>query len=149
MASRSLSDLTPAAREKCMKWVDACKKEAGIDVLVYCTFRPMKEQDALFQVGRTVPGENVTKAKPMGDTVTDARAGDSFHQYRVAWDAVPLANGKPQWGNKEAYKRMGAIAEGLGIEWAGNWKSFKETAHFQFNDGMTLAAFKLTSKQVA
>lgn len=146
MASRSLSDLTPAAREAALKWVDACKKE-GIDVLIYCTFRPGKEQAELYKIGRTVKGENVSAKKPMGDTVTNAPAGDSLHQYRVAWDAVPLKGGKPMWGDKAAYARMGTLAKGLGIEWAGDWKGFKETAHFQVTS-MTLAEYKLQAAVV-
>lgn len=131
MASRSLSDLTPVARERCLKWLDACKSE-GIDVLVYCTYRSGAEQDELYKIGRTLPGKRVTNAK----------AGDSVHQWRCAWDAVPLLSGKPQWSDNAAYARMGAIAEKFGIEWAGKWKSFKETAHFQYTGGLTLADLK-------
>ena len=131
MASRSLSDLAPLAREKCLRWIDGCK-EIGIDVLVYCTYRDATEQDELYKQGRETPGRKVTNAK----------GGDSLHQYRCAWDAVPLKLGKPQWGDSEAYLKMGQVAEKLGIDWAGRWKSFRETAHFQFTNGLTLADFK-------
>lgn len=131
MASRSLSELHPIARELCLKWIDACKR-VGLDVLVYCTYRDGAEQDALYAQGRTAPGKKVTNAK----------AGESFHQYRVAWDAVPLVAGKPAWSDIALYLKMGEIAEGLGIEWAGRWKSFRETAHFQVTQGLTLSDFK-------
>ena len=130
MASRSLSDLHPKAREKALQWLDACKA-AGIDVLIYCTYRDAKEQDDLYRIGREIPGKRVTNAK----------GGQSMHQYRVAWDAVPLIGGKPAWSNSELYRRMGEIAEGFGIEWAGRWKSFREVAHFQYVEGLTLADF--------
>ena len=138
MASRSLSDLTPQAREKCLKWIDACKAE-GVDVLVYCTYRSPEEQDELYKIGREAPGRKVTNAK----------GGDSLHQYRVAWDAVPLKLGKPQWGDSESYLKMGRIAESMGIEWAGRWKTMRETAHFQFTNGVTLAEFKSGKVKVA
>lgn len=131
MASRSLSDLYPAARERALKWLDACKSE-GIDVLIYCTYRPIDEQNELYTHGRTCPG----------DVVTNAKGGDSLHQYRCAWDCVPLVNGKPQWGAKGTYAKMGKLAKAFGIEWAGEWKSFKETAHFQYTGGLTLADMK-------
>lgn len=131
MASRSLSDLHPIARERCLKWIDACKK-AGIDVLVYCTYRDAKEQDELYAKGRTTPGPKVT----------NARGGESIHQYRCAWDWVPLVAGKPQWNNSALYRQAGELAESLGIEWAGRWKSFKETAHCQVTQGLTLADFQ-------
>lgn len=131
MASRALSDLHPFARRRCMQWIDACKR-ADIDVLVYCTYRSDAEQNDLYRIGREIPGK----------VVTNARGGDSFHQHRVAWDAVPLVGGKPAWNSAALYARMGEIAESLGIEWAGRWKSFKETAHFQVTGGLTLADFK-------
>ena len=141
MASRAASDLVPPARERHMKWVDACKK-MGIDVLTYCTFRSSAEQDELYKVGRTVKGENANTKKPMGDTVTNAHGGDSFHQWRCAWDAVPLVFGKPAWGRKDLYAQMGEIAKDFGIQWAGNWTTFKETAHFQYTGGLSLADLK-------
>lgn len=131
MASRSLSDLTPAAREKALRWVDACKAE-GIDVLVYCTYRDAAEQNELYAIGRTKPGKRVT----------NARGGNSIHQYRCAWDAVPLVHGKPAWNDLERYKTMAKCAKALGIEWAGDWVSFKEQAHFQYTGGLTLADLK-------
>lgn len=132
MASRSLSELTPDARELCMKWETACKKE-GIDVLVYCTYRDGNEQNDLYAQGRTKPG----------NIVTNARAGDSYHNWRRAWDAVPLVNGKAAWTDKSLYARMGSIAESMGIEWAGRWTGkLKETAHFQVTGGYTLAQLK-------
>jgi peptidoglycan L-alanyl-D-glutamate endopeptidase CwlK len=141
MASRELSDLVPPARERCLKWQDACKKR-GVDVLVYCTFRSRTEQDEIYKVGRTVVGENPSTKKPMGNTVTNAQGGDSVHQWRCAWDAVPLVFGKPAWGRKDLYALMGTVAKDFGIEWAGNWKSFKEQAHFQYTGGLSLADLK-------
>ena len=131
MASRALSDLNPLVRFKAMQWIDACKK-AGIDVLIYCTYRSAQEQDELYKIGRDIPGKRVTNAK----------GSESLHQYRVAWDAVPLINGKPAWSDNMLYSKMGAIAKEMGIEWAGTWKSMKETAHFQFTNGLTLKDFQ-------
>lgn len=132
MASRSLSDLHPAAREKAMQWETACRS-AGIEVLIYCTYRSGVEQGMLYAQGRTAPGE----------IVTNARAGDSYHQWRCAWDVVPLVGGKPAWTDKARYACMGRIADELGIAWAGNWKGrMKETAHFQYTGGLSLADFK-------
>lgn len=132
MASRSLSDLVPRVRELTLKWIDACKAEK-IDVLVYCTYRSPEEQNELYAIGRTKPGK----------IVTNARAGDSFHQYRVAFDFVPLVGGKPAWGDKTLYTKAGSLAESFGFEWAGRWQGkLKETAHCQFRGSLTLADFK-------
>lgn len=121
MASRSIDDLTPRMREMAVKFLDGCLA-AGIDVLIYCTYRSPEEQDELYTHGRTKPG-------PL---VTNARAGQSKHNSRQAFDCVPLLNGKPQWSDAATYLKMGLIGEAVGLTWAGRWTGrLRETAHFQ------------------
>lgn len=131
MASRDLKELQLPAQDAFRAWLADCKEE-GIDVLVYCTYRDAAEQDELYKQGRTV----------VGKIVTNAKGGESLHQYRVAIDCVPMANGKPQWDDVHTYYKMGQLAKKHGIEWAGDWVKFKETAHFQYTQGLTLADFK-------
>jgi peptidoglycan L-alanyl-D-glutamate endopeptidase CwlK len=142
--SRAISDLNDAAKAKASAFKAKCLKE-GIDVLIYCTYRDHEQQSALYAVGRDKKGR-VIDAKAI---LTNADAGDSFHNWRCAWDAVPLIGGKPQWRNAELYLRMGVIAESLGIEWAGRWKTFKERAHFQYTGGATLADYQSGKIQFA
>lgn len=121
MASRSLSDLNDSTRNKAELFMNACKS-AGIDVLIYCTYRSPEEQDELYAQGRSKPG----------DIVTNARGGQSKHNTREAFDCVPMLNGKPQWSDKASYLKMGVIGESVGLSWAGRWSGkLKETAHFQ------------------
>lgn len=130
--SRSLDDLIPPARERAAKFLQHCQA-AGIEVLIYCTYRDNESQAALYAQGRTTPGAKVTNAKP----------GESWHNYRCAFDCVPMLAGKPMWGDAKSYTRMGEIGESLGLEWAGRWQgSLKETAHFQYTGGLTLADLK-------
>lgn len=130
--SRSLDDLVPAARDKVEDFLALCK-HAGIDILVTSTYRDMESQNALYAQGRTAPGKIVTNAK----------AGDSFHNWRCAVDVVPLVNGKPDWdGSHPIWKQVGELGKQAGLEWAGEWKSFKELAHFQYTGGLTLAQLK-------
>jgi len=126
--SRSLDDLLPWVKTKAEAFIAACDKE-GIDVLITSTYRDNECQDALFAQGRTKPGH----------IVTNARAGQSWHNWRCAFDFVPLVNGKAQWEDLTLFARCGAIAEGVGLEWAGRWKRMKEMAHCQATGGMTLA----------
>lgn len=137
MASRSIDDLTPECRIKAVNFLDKCA-QVGIDVLLYCTLRSNEEQEALFKIGRSIKGNNPRPSKPMGDIVTNARAGESLHNpFGVtgksrAFDAVPLSNGKAMWSDKATYRKMGDIAAKCGLSWAGLWKGdFHETAHFQ------------------
>lgn len=129
--SRNLDDLHPHVAALCRRFVEECDK-AGIDVIITSTYRDHESQQALYNQGRTTPGKKVTNAKP----------GQSFHNWRVAFDFVPVVNGKAQWNDTDTFTRCGEIAESLGLEWAGRWKSFKELAHCQFTGGLTLADFQ-------
>lgn len=127
--SRSLDELLPQVRERVEKFLAACKAE-GIDLLVTSTYRDNQSQEALYAQGRTKPGVKVT----------NARAGQSFHNYRCAVDVVPMMNGKPVWNVKDpVWRRVGALGKAAGLEWAGDWTRFKEYAHFQYTGGLTLA----------
>ena len=126
--SRSLDELLPCVKERAERFIAACKV-AGIDLLVTSTYRDKESQDALYAQGRTTPGKIVTKAK----------GGESFHNYRCAFDVVPLVNGKPNWNDSSpVWAEVGRLGKLAGLEWAGDWKTFKETAHFQYTGGKTL-----------
>lgn len=133
--SRKLEDLHPTVRAKVQRFIQKCD-EAGIDLLVTSTYRDIESQAELYAQGRTKPGKIVTKAKP----------GQSWHNWKVAVDVVPLRNGKPVWGTAGAdgklWQKVGEIGESVGLEWAGRWKTFKEYAHFQYTGGLTLADFQ-------
>lgn len=125
--SRSLDDLLPCVKERALQFIKGCKN-AGIDVLIYCTYRDYEMQDKLYARGRTTPGQRVT----------NARGGRSWHNHRCAFDFVPLVGGKAMWSDSKLYARCGEIGEACGLEWAGRWRSFKETAHMQYTGGLTL-----------
>jgi peptidoglycan L-alanyl-D-glutamate endopeptidase CwlK len=130
--SRSLDDLLPSVRRRAQAFLDACKAQ-GIDILITSTYRDLESQTALYAQGRTAPG----------NIVTNAKAGQSYHNWHVAFDIVPLRNGKPVWNTSGAdgalWERIGKIGESAGLEWAGRWKTFREFPHFQYTGGLTLA----------
>ena len=131
MSSRRLEDLHPRVRAMCEAHLAACRA-AGIDIIVTSTLRTMEEQAALYAQGRSTPGRKVTNAKP----------GQSFHNYGLAYDVVPLRAGKPVWGtigpDLALWQRVGALGKAQGLEWAGDWVRFKEFPHFQWTGGLTL-----------
>lgn len=125
--SRDLKDLLPVVAAKCDAFIAECKRQ-GIDVIITSTLRDNESQDALYAQGRTKPGVIVTNAK----------GGQSIHNYACAFDFVPIVNGKAQWNDINLFNKCGAIAESVGLEWAGRWKTFKELAHCQYTGGLTL-----------
>ena len=127
--SRELSELLPVVGSKAIAFIYGCEA-VGIDVLITCTYRDDESQNALYAQGRTAPGQIVTNAK----------AGESWHNHRCAFDFVPIVNGKAQWNDSALFKRCGEIAESVGLEWSGRWKGkFREMAHCQYTGGLTLA----------
>ena len=126
--SRSLDDLLPVVKVKVQQFLDKAKAE-GIDLLVTSTYRDNESQNVLYAQGRTTGGTKVTNAK----------AGQSFHNWRCAVDVVPIVNGKAVWNDVNTWARVGVIGKSVGLEWAGDWKKFKEFPHFQYTKGLTLA----------
>lgn len=128
--SRNISDLLPSAATKCEAFINACKSH-GIDVIITSTYRDNESQDALYAEGRTAPGS----------IVTHARAGQSYHNYRVAFDFCPVVGGKTRWDDLDTFRKCGEIGEQCGLEWAGRWEHMREYAHLQ------LAGLKLADLQ--
>lgn len=129
--SRDPNDLIEIVRKMCLNFIADCKKN-GIDILITSTYRDNESQAALYAQGRTTKGNKVT----------NANAGQSFHNYKCAFDVVPVVNGKPVWGTSgkdgELWAKIGSIGESCGLEWAGRWAKFKEMAHFQYTGGLTI-----------
>ena len=133
--SRNLDDLAPPVKQRAEAFIAAAKAR-NIDLLVTSTYRDNESQDALYAQGRTAPGNIVTRAK----------AGQSWHNWRCALDVVPLVNGKAIWDDQAMWKQVGEIGKSCGLEWAGDWVTFKEFPHFQYTGGMTLAQLQQGAK---
>lgn len=152
MASRSLDDLDPATRALAQRHLLTCA-DRGLTVLVYCTYRPPEEQARLFWQGRSREqverrarrlerhgcdglAEMLLAAGPQdGPKVTYAGPGESYHQYRLAYDCVPMVDGKPVWRTSgdaaQLWQTLGDAGQDAGLEWAGAWARFREFPHFQ------------------
>lgn len=150
MASRRIEDLDPRLQPLVHEHIEACRKR-GVDLLIYCTLRSVEEQAILFRRGHTASSvrtkmwqleqEGFPKLakiledvgpQPMGPTATKAGPGQSFHNYGLAYDCCPLVGGKPIWdSNAPEYRIMGEEGKRIGLDWAGDWRTFQEFVHFQ------------------
>jgi len=126
--SRSLDDLQPRVAELARRWILDCRA-AGLEILVFSTWRDAEQQDAEYARGRTVPGP----------IVTEQRGGFSMHNWRVALDFCPMEGAKCAWDDRAAFGRAGALAEALGFEWGGRWSTLHDLDHIQYTGGLTLA----------
>jgi peptidoglycan L-alanyl-D-glutamate endopeptidase CwlK len=133
---RKLNELDPKVQASAAAAIAECSA-AGLELLVTCTYRSGAEQDQLYAQGRTKPGAKVT----------NARAGQSFHQYRVALDLYPMVNGKPDFSGKSPnWFKIATIFKKHGFEWAYEWKKFKEMPHFQITGGHPLSYYQSGGK---
>lgn len=131
--------LHPKLREDAMDaYNEICNALSGGAICRFSyTLRTFAEQDALYAQGRTKPGAKVT----------NARGGQSYHNYGLAIDIVLLVNnGKDAlWDNKKDFDKDGqadwmeivAILKRYGFEWGGDWK-FTDTPHFQKTFGKSI-----------
>jgi peptidoglycan L-alanyl-D-glutamate endopeptidase CwlK len=133
--SRKIEDLHPKVQSMAKMFIAACA-DAGIDVIITSTYRDFESQNALYAQGRTKPGKKVTNAK----------AGQSWHNYKLALDFCPIVAGKAQWNDIHSFEKCGHIAEKLGFVWAGRWKRFREYAHIQYTGGHNLTYFQSGGK---
>ena len=130
----SLNKKALAKLEPFIARVEARLALKGVTVEVISGLRSWATQAALYASGRTKAGPIVTKAK----------AGSSWHNYGLAIDlglfkgGVYLDEKKPAEADK-LYAEIGKLAASMGIEWAGKWKTFAETPHFQVTFGLSLA----------
>lgn len=125
-SERNIDGLQPSAQRACRAWLAKCRAE-GINAVVICGLRTITEQRKLYAQGRDTPGK----------IVTNAPGGYSFHNYGLAWDFVvfPGVNerggvGAPLWSGDHT-ARAGQIALDMLLDWAGVWRSFRETPHIQ------------------
>jgi len=108
------------------------------------TFRSFAQQNELYAKGRNKPGRKVTNAK----------AGQSFHNYGLAVDFTLIKNGQAVWdrgsdfdGDKiPDWMEVVKIFEAHGWEWGGRWKSFPDYPHFQKTFGKATSKLQFASK---
>lgn len=121
--------------------LEAAAAKKGIVILITDGYRSAEEQNALYRQGRSDPGAIVTNAK----------GGDSYHNYGLAVDfALRTADGGVIWdmeadgnGNgKSDWMEVVALARQLGFAWGGDWQSFPDYPHLQMDFGYSIGELK-------
>lgn len=125
---RDIISLLPKVQRLCAQFLAEAQKQ-GMPLILTQTYRTIEEQNALYAQGRTKPGKIVTNAK----------GGQSLHNWRVAFDVCFLVGKKASYTGD--WKKLGLIAQKLGLEWGGNWTSFPDKPHFQYLAGYQLKDF--------
>lgn len=126
-----LQQLHPICRDAAIDAYNEAVKATPVGVHPYVdeTLRSFERSDALYQQGRTKPGP----------IVTNARAGQSFHNYGLALDFHLQINGKDVWDEKNPnWMVVVNIFKKHGFKWGGEFKSLKDYPHLEWQ-GYTIA----------
>lgn len=145
-----INTLHPKIRKQVLdaySYVNEKRLGKGVRLRFAYTFRTFAEQDALYAQGRTKPGKIVTNAK----------GGQSIHNYGLALDIVILydlnndgifetaswdmlkdfdKNGQSDWMEVVNYFKS------KGMTWGGDWNGFKDNPHFQIDFGLSWKEMK-------
>lgn len=139
-AKKKLEGVHPVVKEKALKLVENSYKR-GVCIAITQGYRSIEEQNELYAQGRTKPGKIVTNAK----------GGDSYHNYGLAIDfAIINGNNQYVWDTEADFDQdkvsdwMEVVEEAkkLGFEWGGDFKRFKDYPHFQYTFGLSIADLK-------
>jgi peptidoglycan LD-endopeptidase CwlK len=131
----NIHTLLPAAqRQARMFLLRAAQQFANFSVRILSGTRTYAEQNVLFAKGRN--------GNP-GRIVTNAKGGESNHNFGIAWDVGIFDNGRyltgDTAGETKTYRDLAAAAMSPALEWGGNWTSFTDLPHYQMATVLTLA----------
>ena len=123
LKSRDINRLRSDVAANCRTFLELCKAE-GLPVMVTETVRDKEYQAKLYAQGRTEPGRIVTNAKT-----------PSFHwdKAALAFDICKNVKGH-EYDDAEFFERCGAIGKKVGFSWGGDWTSFVDKPHFQWDE---------------
>lgn len=129
---QKIKKLHPQLRPLASKFINEVEKKLGIKLRITDGFRTFDEQNKLYAQGRTTAGKIVTNAK----------GGQSYHNYGLAFDCYLTENGSVTF-KKAVNSEIAKIGKDLGLEWGGDWKSLKDMPHFELNKGTTAKLLSL------
>lgn len=105
--------------------------DQNIAVCVVSGLRTIQQQNQLYAQGRSTGG----------NIVTNAKGGQSPHNFGTAVDLAPLdSKGEINWNDKQGFALIGEAAERLGMVWGGKFKSIVDLPHVESTGWKVLQA---------
>ncbi len=101
----------------------------GFSLTITCVHRTPDEQFALYQQGRTKPGQIVTNINGK-----EKKGAHNYYPSRaIDFAVVDKKTGKITW-DEAKYAPLVTIAPKYGLESGGSWVGFKDLPHIQIPD---------------
>lgn len=122
-----LAGLIPAFARKVNALLDDMEAH-GHPMLIIEGYRSPQRQRALYAKGRTAPGPRVT----------NARAGRSWHNHRLAADLVWVKPGGRGVTWSGPWPLYGQRARKQGLVWGGSFRGLVDSPHVEWHPGITL-----------
>ena len=127
--AQELATLGPKTKAKALDFIKDVYDRYRILLLITDGGRTYAEQKAIYAQGRTLPGRKVT----------NAQAGYSWHNFKRAFDMVPIDSaGGADW-DSTSWSKIGALARAHGLSWGG---SFGDKPHISNKEGATLTILR-------
>jgi peptidoglycan LD-endopeptidase CwlK len=137
-SEKNIATLLPKMQVKARQILKmaADREKAGAPKCVILSgTRTYAEQNVLYAKGRTAGG----------NIVTNARGGQSNHNFGVALDVGLFSGTKYLTGaskaENKAYEDLAHAIKGeiADVAWGGDWRTFKDLPHFEYATGINLA----------
>lgn len=149
-----IMQLHPAVRAEVIATIEKVENgfPANVRVRVTDSLRTEDEQNNLYALGRTKKNpDGYSVKKPLGNIVTNAKFGQSYHNFGLAIDFCLLYdldnNGTfetASWDTLKDYDRDGVadwqevvkLFKTLGWTWGGDFKSLPDSPHLEKSFGL-------------
>jgi peptidoglycan L-alanyl-D-glutamate endopeptidase CwlK len=115
--------------------------DGGVLARIISGTRTYAEQDALYRQGHF--------GNP-GPKVTNARGGQSNHNFGIAWDIGIFTASGGYLGDGPGYQRAATLGLAGGedeIEWGGHWTRFVDKPHYQLALGLSVSDLRAGFEQ--
>lgn len=131
ISEERLLQLHPKAQPIFRAFLNECEEDPDTCLRITQGYRSFQEQQHLYNQGRSEPGT----------IVTNAQAGQSYHNYGLAIDLVEMdgpTNNVCDW--KFDMGKLQGIAVKHQINWGGNFRAILDKPHFEISFGHTWQA---------
>jgi hypothetical protein len=132
--NRRISTLDHRLQNPVADFINDVQDVIGIKLRVTDAYRSIEEQNALYAIGRDENGKVIDK------TVTNAKGGESYHNYGLGIDVVAIGGKKRDidYSIVPSNDSLVSIGKDYGFEWGGDWTgNKKDNPHFQMPFGQS------------
>lgn len=138
ISENRLSQLHPKIRDKAFTaYREAVRiTPTGVHPFITETMRSFKRSDALYRQphdGKDNDGDG--NIDEVDEKVTNAKAGQSYHNYGLAIDFVIMKDGEMDWTVNDDWMKIVKCFKDQGFAWGGDFHSIKDYPHVEMTFG--------------